>query len=248
MWELLQFLLNAFLFILIGLQLPQILDGLEDESMATLIGYGARGLAPRSCSPAWSGRTPLCSSSARSTAARASAPGARAGGCARSTPGPGMRGAVSLAAALALRERLPPPRPDPLPDLRGHLRHARAPGPDAAAADPRARRRRRRHRRRSTRSSRRGCSRRRPRWPGSTSSRARTGPATTRSSACAALYEYRRRRLKARAGKIEDDGYEDRSVAYQTIVREVLEAQRARDRAPTQRGHDLQRAHAPARA
>jgi monovalent cation/hydrogen antiporter len=39
-------------------------------------------------------------------------------------------------------------------------------------------------------------------------------------------YEYRRRRLKARAGKIEDDGYEDRSVAYQTTVREVLEAQR----------------------
>ena len=39
-------------------------------------------------------------------------------------------------------------------------------------------------------------------------------------------YEYRRRRLKARAGKIEDEGFEDRSVAYQTIVREVLEAQR----------------------
>jgi len=41
------------------------------------------------------------------------------------------------------------------------------------------------------------------------------------------LYDYRRRRLKARAGKIEDDGYEDRSVSYQRIVREVLEAQRA---------------------
>ena len=40
-------------------------------------------------------------------------------------------------------------------------------------------------------------------------------------------YEYRKRRLAARAGKIEDDGFEDRSVAYQTIVREVLEAQRA---------------------
>ena len=39
-------------------------------------------------------------------------------------------------------------------------------------------------------------------------------------------YEYRKRRLAARAGKIEDDGFEDRSVAYQTIVREVLEAQR----------------------
>ena len=39
-------------------------------------------------------------------------------------------------------------------------------------------------------------------------------------------YEYRKRRLPARAGKIEDEGFEDRSVAYQTIVREVLEAQR----------------------
>jgi NhaP-type Na+/H+ or K+/H+ antiporter len=41
------------------------------------------------------------------------------------------------------------------------------------------------------------------------------------------LYEYRKRRLAARAGRIEDDGYEDRSVAYQTLVREVLEAQRS---------------------
>lgn len=41
------------------------------------------------------------------------------------------------------------------------------------------------------------------------------------------LYDYRKRRLAARAGKIEDDGYENRSVAYQTLVREVLEAQRA---------------------
>ena len=39
-------------------------------------------------------------------------------------------------------------------------------------------------------------------------------------------YDYRRRRLKARAGKIEDDGYEDRSAAYQRVVREVLDAQR----------------------
>jgi CPA1 family monovalent cation:H+ antiporter len=39
-------------------------------------------------------------------------------------------------------------------------------------------------------------------------------------------YGYRKRRLAARAGKLEDDGYEDRSLAYQTVVREVLEAQR----------------------
>ncbi len=29
-----------------------------------------------------------------------------------------------------------------------------------------------------------------------------------------ALYEYRKRRFAARAGKIEDEGYEDRSLAY----------------------------------
>src|SRR4051794_8137987 len=41
-----------------------------------------------------------------------------------------------------------------------------------------------------------------------------------------AAYEYRRRRLAARAGKIEDDGYEDRSLAYQQMVQLVLAAER----------------------
>src|SRR4051794_1237365 len=40
------------------------------------------------------------------------------------------------------------------------------------------------------------------------------------------MYEYRKRRLAARAGKIEDDGYEDRSLAYQQMVQSVLGAQR----------------------
>jgi CPA1 family monovalent cation:H+ antiporter len=40
------------------------------------------------------------------------------------------------------------------------------------------------------------------------------------------LYNYRKRRFAARAGKLEDDGYEDRSQAYQRAVRSVLEAQR----------------------
>jgi len=40
------------------------------------------------------------------------------------------------------------------------------------------------------------------------------------------LYQFRRRRLKARAGILEDDGSEDRSLAYQRLVRELLEAQR----------------------
>lgn len=41
-----------------------------------------------------------------------------------------------------------------------------------------------------------------------------------------ALYNYRTRRFAARAGKIEDDGYEDRSLAYQQVAQMVLAAQR----------------------
>jgi monovalent cation/hydrogen antiporter len=40
------------------------------------------------------------------------------------------------------------------------------------------------------------------------------------------LYQFRRRRLKARAGYLDDDGSQDRSLAYQRLVRELLEAQR----------------------
>jgi hypothetical protein len=36
------------------------------------------------------------------------------------------------------------------------------------------------------------------------------------------LYQFRRRRLKARAGYLADDGYQDRSLAYQRLVRELL--------------------------
>jgi CPA1 family monovalent cation:H+ antiporter len=40
-WTITQFLLNATLFVLIGLQLPQILDGLTDRSWGELLLYGA---------------------------------------------------------------------------------------------------------------------------------------------------------------------------------------------------------------
>jgi CPA1 family monovalent cation:H+ antiporter len=39
-------------------------------------------------------------------------------------------------------------------------------------------------------------------------------------------YEYRKRRFAARAGKAEDIGYEDRALAYQQVVQSVLAAQR----------------------
>ena len=41
-----------------------------------------------------------------------------------------------------------------------------------------------------------------------------------------AAYQYRKRRFAAQAGRIEDDGYEDRSLAYQQVVQLVLAAQR----------------------
>jgi CPA1 family monovalent cation:H+ antiporter len=41
MWEIITFLLNALLFVLIGLQLPTILDGLGDEPALNLLGWAA---------------------------------------------------------------------------------------------------------------------------------------------------------------------------------------------------------------
>jgi CPA1 family monovalent cation:H+ antiporter len=40
------------------------------------------------------------------------------------------------------------------------------------------------------------------------------------------LYRYRQNRFAARAGKVEDDGYEDRSQAYQRALRSILDTQR----------------------
>src|SRR5205085_5657845 len=40
------------------------------------------------------------------------------------------------------------------------------------------------------------------------------------------FYEYRKRRFAAQAGKIEDDGYEDQTLAYQQTMQLVLGAQR----------------------
>lgn len=40
-WDTLIFVLNGIIFILIGLQLPAILSGIENQSILTLIGYGA---------------------------------------------------------------------------------------------------------------------------------------------------------------------------------------------------------------
>ena len=113
-WETLQFLLNALLFVLIGLQLPVALEGLVQSPMS-LLGYGALigvtviavrlvwvfGLAalPRQLSRVRTGQ-PLTALDQVSVVAWA-----------------GMRGAVSLAAALAIPLETDAGAPFPARDL-----------------------------------------------------------------------------------------------------------------------------------
>jgi monovalent cation/hydrogen antiporter len=94
-WEIVQYLLNALLFVLVGLQLPIVLDALDEIAATTLLGYAAlvslAVIALRFawvfivlCGPKW-------------------VTGRKAGSrSAVFLSWTGMRGAVSLAAALAL--------------------------------------------------------------------------------------------------------------------------------------------------
>jgi len=224
MWELLTFLLNALLFVLIGLQLPAVLDGLGSTPWPTLVGYGAAvSLAVVLTRLLWGNTVVFV---IRALDRRPSQRARRVGWRLRLVGGwSGMRGAVSLAAALALppdfaqRDLLifltftvifvtlvgqgltlgPLIRrldvgEDGSDDAREELK-ARLVATKAALARIEELR----------------------------------GEDWTRDDTLERLqlqFEYRKRRLAARAGKAEDDGYEDRSFAYQTILREILEAQR----------------------
>ena len=107
MWELLLFLLNAFLFILIGLQLPAILDAPRRDELGTLLGYAAAVSAAVVLTRlVWQHTIVFVDPRARPRA-RACARGARAGRRALIVGWAGMRGAVSLAAALALPADFP---------------------------------------------------------------------------------------------------------------------------------------------
>src|SRR3954454_4984848 len=105
-WEILVFLLNALLFVLIGLQLPTILAGLNDEPPLTLLGWAAAVSAAVIVTRLVFGelytrfirfvdRRPIQRERRSSWRLRLIG-----GWC-------GMRGAVSLAAALALDEDFP---------------------------------------------------------------------------------------------------------------------------------------------
>ena len=101
-WEILVFLLNATLFILIGLQLPVIVDGLDAYTTGELVGYCGARLRDGDRRPLRLG----VHDAVRDPRARPAAPAAGAARRRRASAivsaWAGMRGAVSLAAALAL--------------------------------------------------------------------------------------------------------------------------------------------------
>ena len=101
MWEVLSFLLNAALFILIGLQLPLIVDGLDTYSLGEAIGYSALICAAVIGTRfLWLFTVPYL---LRAVDRRPQQRALRVGAASRIVIGwAGMRGAVSLAAALAL--------------------------------------------------------------------------------------------------------------------------------------------------
>jgi monovalent cation/hydrogen antiporter len=227
-WEVLVFLLNAVLFVLVGLQLPEILStqersALELIALATLVSAVVIGTRL-----VWSNTMPYV---IRALDRRPSQVARRVGWRLRLVPAwSGLRGSVSLAAALAL----PPDFPDrdllifltlavifatlvgqglTLPYLIRRLGieddglaereelHARREAATAAIEELR-----------------------------------RLGEEDwTREDTVdrmISLYEFRNRRLSQRAGELERDGddgdLDERSFAYQRLLREVLEAQRRR--------------------
>jgi Na+/H+ antiporter len=223
-WEILVFLLNALLFVLIGLQLPLILDGLSGEPAGTLLLQGAAVSAAVILTRiAWVNTLPYV---IRALDRRPEQRARRQGWRFRMIGAwAGMRGSVSLAAALAL------PLDFPQRDIVLFLTFSvifvtlvlqgltlpkviRWSGVHDDGSDEREE---------------------------LLGRRAAVDVALVRLDELAAaewtrddtadrmrqMYEYRRSRLAARAGETDDsDGFEHRSVKYQKMVRSVLQAQR----------------------
>ena len=228
-WDILDFIINAILFVLIGLQLQTVVDGLSGYSASTLGGYAvAVAGVVVGTRLVWFFTVPyLVRAIDRRPAQRARRVGAR---WRLVMAWSGMRGAVSLAVALALPFTTDAGDSFPDRDLILFLTFAvifctlvvqgltlppliRRLGVSDVNADA------------------------------DEEIRARlvvtkaaieqidalAGEEWTRDDTVErmrAFYEYRKRRFAARAGKIEDEGYEDRSLAYQQMLQLVLEAQR----------------------
>ena len=231
LWNIISFLLNATLFILIGLQLPTIVDGLDGTSASEALGYAAAVCATViGMRYLWNFAVTVA---IRTLDRRPSQRARRANWQTRVVGGwSGMRGAVSLAAALALP--LTTDAGDPLPgrDLIQFITFALIlvtvvgqgltlpwlirrlgvidDGTEEENEEIRAR---------------------------LVIARAALdrldeleGEAWTREESierARRLYEYRQRRFKIRAGKLEDsDGLEDNSQRFQRMMHDVYAAQR----------------------
>jgi CPA1 family monovalent cation:H+ antiporter len=231
-WEFIVFLLNAMLFVLIGLQLPGILDAVAGIDEATLAGYALATIAAVVGTRfLWLFTTPYI---IRVLDRRPSQVARRVGAAPRVVMGwAGMRGAVSLAAALALPLETDAGAPFPERDLVIFLAYCVVlftvvvqgltlpalirrlgvvdDGSEVEAEEHAAR-------------------------------IAAAEAAMTALDSLAAeewtrddtvermrgLYRFRRRRFATLRGDIEDeDGIVDRSLAYQRLLHEVIEAQRA---------------------
>jgi NhaP-type Na+/H+ or K+/H+ antiporter len=228
-WEMLAYIINASLFVLVGLQLRGVVDQLHGNSALRLAGYAAAvSVVVIVVRIAWFLTIPLL---IRMLDRRASQLARRVGWQVRVVVAwAGMRGSVSLAAALALPLRTHAHQPFPerslivfltfavifatlvvqgltLPSLVRRLGVTRGESEDHEEL--------------------------RARLMATKAALAQlddlAGEEWTREDTIdrmRRIYEYRKRRFAARAGKIEDDGYEDRSLAYQQVVQIVLAAQR----------------------
>jgi CPA1 family monovalent cation:H+ antiporter len=230
-WEILTFLLNATLFILIGLQLPLIMDELEGRPAGEVIGYSAIVCASVIAARfAWLFTMPYL---LRAIDRRPGQRARRVGAAGRLVAAwAGLRGAVSLAAALALPLQTDAGAPLPDRDLVQFITFAlivvtvvgqgltlpllirrlgiREDASVEEAEEARAR-------------------------------LAASGAALERLEELAleewtrddtvervrGMYEFRRRRFKVRMGALDDEeGLEDRSVSYQRLMHALYVVQR----------------------
>ena len=231
-WDILDFLLNAALFVLVGLQLRTVMDGLSGHAGGEVVGYAlAISLVVVGARLVWANTMPYV---VRALDRRPAQRLRRVGWRPRLVIAwAGMRGAVSLAAALALPLETDAGAPFPQRDLIIFLTFAVifatlvVQGLTLPAlihrlgisSDGTEEQEELRARLEATRAALEQIDAlEQEEWTrDDTIDRMRR------------MYEYRQRRFKAQAGKIDDDvGYEDRALAYQQMVQSVLAAQRAR--------------------
>jgi Na+/H+ antiporter len=222
-WEVLVYLANAVLFILVGLELQPILDDLDGTAVAELVGQAALVSAVViAVRLGWVFSVPYL---IRLVDRRPSQLMRRVGARERLVIGwSGMRGAVSLAAALAL------PLDFPLRNLILFLTFAVILATLVVQGLTLPVLIRRLHFEADDAEEREEV---KARLVAAQAALDRldelAGADWTRDDTVErlhGLYEFRRRRLKARGGYLEDDGAEDRSLAYQRLLRELLDAQR----------------------